>query len=80
MTNNVTEYPISIIRIDDNEPFIHLGEGKYRTKWGHENGSTAEIPFTAFAEKDFKFLYQYDIEREERSRALEQVKIINPIT
>ena len=79
MTTKPKQYPISIIRIDDDEPFIYLGDGKYRTKWGHENGSTAKIPFAAFDATKFKFIYEMDTEREERQRALEQVRIINPI-
>ena len=72
------EYPELIIRVDDSEEFIHLGEGKYRTKWGHENGSIAEIPLKAFSKDTFWFLYEEDLEEARRKEALSKVKILNP--
>ena len=51
-------YPILIIRKDDNEEFIHLGDGLYRTKWGLMNNSILQIPFESFDEVNFKFYYK----------------------
>jgi hypothetical protein len=51
------EYPILIIRKDDNEEFIHLGNGLYRTKWGILNNSISKIPFKTFNSTKFKFYY-----------------------
>jgi hypothetical protein len=51
------EYPILIIRKDDNKEFIHLGNGQYRTKWGILNNSTSKIPFKTFNPIKFKFYY-----------------------
>ena len=50
-------YPNKIIRKDDNEVFIHLGEGMYRTEWGNNNGSISETPFEAFDENLFEFIF-----------------------
>jgi hypothetical protein len=50
------KYPNIIIRLDDNEKFIHLGEGYYRTEWGNNNGSISKIPLHAFNKDKFKFL------------------------
>lgn len=51
-------YPILIIRKDDGVEFIHLENGKYRTKWGIMNGSIGESPFTAFDDSKFTFYYK----------------------
>ena len=51
-------YPVLIVRIDDKEEFIHLGEGMYRTKWGIMNGSISETPLAAFDLERFKFYYK----------------------
>jgi hypothetical protein len=50
-------HPILIIRNDDNEEFIHLGEGLYRTKWGILNNSIAETPLNSFDKSKFTFYY-----------------------
>lgn len=50
-------YPNIIIRKDDNVKFIHLGNGLYRTEWGHNNGSIGQTPLSAFDENNFKFIY-----------------------
>lgn len=52
-----TEYPILIIRNDDCEEFIHLGNGLYRTKWGVLNMSISKTPLSAFDETKFRFYY-----------------------
>lgn len=52
------EYPILIIRNDDDEAFIHLGEGLYRTQWGIINNSISETPLEAFDKNKFKFYYK----------------------
>jgi hypothetical protein len=51
------KYPILIIRKDDKEEFIHLGNGEYRTKWGIMAGSTSKTPFIYFDELLFTFYY-----------------------
>jgi hypothetical protein len=51
-------YPILIIRKDDDEEFIHLGDGLYRTKWGLMNNSILQIPFESFDKVNFKFYYK----------------------
>ena len=51
------EYPILIIRNDDKEEFIHLGEGLYRTKWGIVNNSIHKTPLEAFDKSKFTFYY-----------------------
>lgn len=51
-------YPVLIIRKDDKQIFIHLGEGMYRTEWGIVNGSISEIPYKAFNEEEFSFYYK----------------------
>ena len=50
-------YPKEIIRLDDNEKFIHLGEGYYRTEWANNNGSISKTPLSAFNQQKFKFIY-----------------------
>ena len=72
------EYPELIIRVDDSEEFIHLGEGKYKTKWGHENGSIAEIPLKAFGKDQFRFLSKKQVVEYSKQQALSKVKILNP--
>lgn len=56
MENN--NYPINIVRLDDNTKFIHLGEGYYRTEWGNNNGSISKTPLLAFDQNKFKFIYK----------------------
>jgi hypothetical protein len=51
-------YPILIIRKDDNAEFIHLGDGLYRTKWGLMNNSIQQISFKSFDKVNFKFYYK----------------------
>jgi hypothetical protein len=51
-------YPILIIRNDDNVEFIHLGDGWYRSKWGLLNNSIEQVPFESFDEFNFKFYYK----------------------
>lgn len=52
------EYPILIVRLDDNEEFLHLGNGEYRTKWGVINGSISKTPLKAFSKSKFMFYYE----------------------
>lgn len=52
------KYPVLIIRKDDNEEFIHLGKGMYRTKWGIINNSISETPFYSFDHTRFTFYYK----------------------
>ena len=51
-------YPILIIRKDDKQEFIHLGNGNYRSKWAIMNGSIQETQFTSFDENKFIFYYK----------------------
>lgn len=57
-------YPPRIIRKDDKEVFIHLGNGYYRTEWGHENGSISKTPFSSFPKEKFNFNYKKPINHE----------------
>jgi hypothetical protein len=51
------KYPIIIIRNDDNEIFVYLEKGMYRTLWGVLNNSISRTPFQAFNETQFTFYY-----------------------
>jgi hypothetical protein len=51
------EYPFRIKRKDDNTEFFHLGNGRYRTRWGCENGSMSSHDFGSFNEDNFQFCY-----------------------
>lgn len=51
------KYPVLIVRQDDNEEFIHIGKGLYRTLWGIKNGSIAKTPLDAFSKGSFTFYY-----------------------
>lgn len=52
------KYPVLIIRKDDNEEFIHLGKGMYRTKWGIINNSISETSLDSFDNTRFIFYYR----------------------
>lgn len=52
------KYPVLIIRKDDNEEFIHLGKGMYRTKWGIINNSISETSLDSFDNTRFIFYYK----------------------
>lgn len=52
------QYPILIIRDNDKEEFIHLGQGLYRTKWGVLNNSIHKTPLEAFDKSKFTFYYE----------------------
>lgn len=52
------KYPIIIIRNDDKEEFIHLGNGNYKTKWGILNNSISTTPLKAFNKSKFTFYYE----------------------
>lgn len=60
-----TIYPIIIVRKDDKQNFIHLGEGYYRTLWGCLNNSISETPLIAFSKELFDFIYD---DQEQNSR------------
>jgi hypothetical protein len=51
-------YPVLIVRNDDGEKFIHMGNGQYRTLWGVMNGSISLTPFEAFNPTNFTFYYE----------------------
>ena len=53
-----TKHPIIIVRNDDKEEFIHLGNGMYRTKWGILNNSISNTPLKAFDKSKFTFYYE----------------------
>lgn len=52
------DYPNHIIRKDDNEVFLHVGNGYYGTVWGYANGSNDKKPFNVFDE-EFFYIQEY---------------------
>ena len=51
------DYPALIIRNDDQQEFIQISKGVYRTKWGLMNNSIMSFPFSAFDDTKFTFYY-----------------------